>query len=158
MSKHFVAWATSLLHKWWCCGWDRRSSCNHTSWIDRRSTATVALRVLDSKQKPTVMYTTNMFGVAVRRRSISEEDNKTSISIDRCGVYSSHFLHGVHNICKDAQARYRTTFAQSAKTASTKSLRVSIDKGDIYMGDMPIRLWSLQGSTRITSYHGDPVY
>ena len=45
---------------------------------------------------------------------------------------------------KDAHWNLNGTAAQSATTASTKAVRVSIDRGDVYLGDTPVRLWMLQ--------------
>jgi len=87
----------------------------------------------------------------MRRRSISEEDNKDidiSPLIDVVFILLIFFMVST-TFVKDAQLDIERPSAQSATTASTKSLRVSIDReGDIYMGEMPIRLWSLQGRVR----------
>ena len=50
---------------------------------------------------------------------------------------------------KDAQLELERPAAQSATTASTKAVRVSIDRsGDVYLGDTPVRLWMLQSRVR----------
>jgi biopolymer transport protein ExbD len=50
---------------------------------------------------------------------------------------------------KDAQLDLERPSAQSAEKSNAESIRVSIDRhGTIFIGDMPVRSWMLQGRLR----------
>ena len=50
---------------------------------------------------------------------------------------------------KDAQLDLERPSAQSAEQANAEAIRVSIDRhGTIFVGDMPVRAWMLQGRLR----------
>ncbi len=86
------------------------------------------------------------------RRSLShEEDNKDidiSPLIDVVFILLIFFMVST-TFVKDAQLELERPAAQSATAAPSQAVRVSIDRsGDIYMGELPVRLWSLQGRVR----------
>ena len=87
----------------------------------------------------------------MRRRFSNEDENKDidiSPLIDVVFILLIFFMVST-TFVKDAQLDLERPSAQSATTAPSQAVRVSIDRsGDIYMGEMPIRLWSLQGRVR----------
>ena len=78
----------------------------------------------------------------------NEQDVDISPLIDVVFILLIFFMVST-TFVKDAQLELERPSAQSAEPADTKSVRISIDrKGDVYLGDTPVRLWMLQGRVR----------
>ena len=85
-----------------------------------------------------------------RFRSNTTEQSDLDISplIDVVFILLIFFMVSTTFI-KDAQIDLERPAAQSATTASTKAVRVSIDRtGNVHLGDAPVRLWMLQSRVR----------
>ena len=77
-----------------------------------------------------------------------EQDVDISPLIDVVFILLIFFMVST-TFVKDAQLELERPSAQSAEPADTKSVRISIDrKGEVYLGDTPVRLWMLQGRVR----------
>jgi len=85
-----------------------------------------------------------------RLKNFVEEEQEVDISplIDVVFILLIFFMVSTTFI-KDAKLDIQRPSAQSAEPADTKSLRISIDKkGEVYLQDMQVRLWMLQGRVR----------
>ena len=83
-----------------------------------------------------------------RRRSSSEAEFDISPLIDMVFILLIFFMVST-TFVKDAQVELKRPSAASASTASTKSLRVSIDRqGSLYLDGVPTKSWMLQSKVR----------
>ena len=84
----------------------------------------------------------------MRRNSNEEDGIDISPLIDVVFILLIFFMVST-TFVKDAQLELQRPSAQSAETADTKSVRISIDRqGAVYLGEEAIRLWMLQSRVR----------
>ena len=85
-----------------------------------------------------------------RLRGTEDDEQEVDISplIDVVFILLIFFMVST-TFVKDAQLELERPSAQSAEPSDAKSVRVSIDKrGDVFLGNTPVRLWMLQGRVR----------
>lgn len=85
-----------------------------------------------------------------RFRNAEDDEQEVDISplIDVVFILLIFFMVST-TFVKDAQLELERPSSQSAEPADGKSVRVSIDKrGDVFLGNTPVRLWMLQGRVR----------
>lgn len=84
----------------------------------------------------------------VKRRKERSADVDISPLIDMVFILLIFFMVST-TFVKDAQVELKRPSAASATTASTKSLRVSIDRqGGLYLDGQPTKPWMLQSKVR----------
>lgn len=86
----------------------------------------------------------------LRRRGSGSRDTDIDISplIDMVFILLIFFVVST-TFVKQAQLDLERPSAQSATTASTKALRVSIDRSErIYVDELPVRPWMIQARVR----------
>lgn len=85
-----------------------------------------------------------------RRRSTGPQEQGVDISplIDMVFILLIFFMVTT-TFVKDAQVELERPSASSAKPASTKAIRVTLDRrGEVYVDGRPVRAWMLQGTVR----------
>lgn len=85
-----------------------------------------------------------------RRRSSGPTEQGVDISplIDMVFILLIFFMVTT-TFVKDAQVELERPSASSAKPASTKAIRVTLDRrGEVYVDGRPVRAWMLQGTVR----------
>jgi biopolymer transport protein ExbD len=85
-----------------------------------------------------------------RRRGRASEEQGVDMSplIDMVFILLIFFMVTT-TFVKDAQVELDRPSASSAKPASTKAIRVTLDRrGEVWVDGRPVRAWMLQGSVR----------
>jgi biopolymer transport protein ExbD len=85
-----------------------------------------------------------------RRRGRASEEQGVDMSplIDMVFILLIFFMVTT-TFVKDAQVELERPSASSAKPASTKAIRVTLDRrGEVWVDGRPVRAWMLQGSVR----------
>lgn len=85
-----------------------------------------------------------------RRRGRASEEQGVDMSplIDMVFILLIFFMVTT-TFVKDAQVELDRPSASSAKPASTKAIRITLDRrGEVYVDGRPVRAWMLQGSVR----------
>ena len=83
-----------------------------------------------------------------REKKETNQDIDISPLIDMVFILLIFFMVST-TFVKDMKLELDRPGAQSASTASTKAIRVFIDKfGDVYIDGQPVQIWSLQSRVR----------